>query len=357
MIRILLGLILAAGMVQAQSATNPAPAAPPANAPQAAPTPAPVVAPGDAVITIHGLCSDAEKKAAGADANSCTTVITKQQYEDLLQSIVAPGAPAPPVTRDLAERYVELLTVSNAAEQAGIEKDPASQEYFRLRRMQALAARYGLELQAQYANPTQDEIETYYQKNLSQYEEVKLDRVFIPRTNPSAQNKDDFAKSAAAAAIDARDRVAKGEDPAQAEKEAYATLGLTSQPMKTDAGGMMRRNMFPPDESDDIFSLKPGDVSKIHDEPAGITFFKVESKDTVPLDKVKDEISHTVAQQDLQDRVKEITGSVHADYNDQYFPPAPPSAPPGDQQVPPSPPAAAPAPAPAPAPAQPKSNP
>lgn len=354
MIRILLGLILAAGIVQAQSATNPAPVAPPASAPQSAPPAAPVVAPGDAVITIHGLCSGAKKNTAAADASSCTTVITKEQYDNLLQAISTPGAPAPPVTRDLAEKYVQMLTVSNAAEKAGMENDPVAKEYLRLRRIQALAARYGLELQAQYAHPAPVEVQAYYQKNLSQYDEVHLARVFIPTNDPSIKNKDDFAKSAASAIADARDRVAKGEDPDQAEKEAYATLGLTSEPIRTDIG-TERRNMFPPEQADEFFSLKPGEVSKIYNETAGITFFKVVSRDTVPLDQVSVEIARTVAQQNLQDKINEITGSVHADYNDRYFnpPPPAPNAPSGAQQGQPS----TPAPAPAPVPAQPKSNP
>ena len=356
MIRILLGFILAAGIIQAQSATTPAPAPPPANAPQAASPSTAVVAPGDAVITLHGLCTGAEKNAGAADANSCTTVITKEQYDNLLHAISVPGAPAPPVTRELAAQYVQMLVVSDAAKKAGIENDPVAREYLRLRQIQALATRYGAELQAQYAHPAPEEIQAYYQKNISQYQQVKLDQVSIPKSNPSAKNKDDFAKSAAAAAADARDRVAKGEDPDQAEKEIYATLGLTSQPGKTDFG-VKRINMFPPDESNDIFSLKPGEVSKIHDEPLNIVFFKVESFVAVPLDQVRDQIAGAVAQQDFQGKIDEITGSVHADYNDQYFKPAPPPptpfSPPGAQQGRPS----TPAPAPAPAPAQPKANP
>jgi hypothetical protein len=339
MMRILLGLILAAGIAQAQSTTNPAP---PANAPQAVPPTTAVVAPGDAVITLHGLCTGAEKNAGAADANSCATVITKEQYDNLLHAISVPGAPAPPVTRELAEKYVQMLIVSNAAKKAGVENDPVAREYLRLRQIQALAMWYGLELQAQYAKPAPEEIQAYYQKNISQYQQVKLDQVSIPKSDPSAKNEDDFAKRAAAAAADARDRVAKGEDPDQAEKEIYATLGLTSQPGKTDFG-VKRRNMFPPDESDDIFSLKPGEVSKIHDEPLNIVFFKVESMDAVPLDQLRDQISGAVAQQNFQDRINEITGSVHADYNDQYFKPSPPPptpfAPPGAQQGGPSAPA------------------
>lgn len=358
MIRILLGLVLAAGICQAQSTATPAPAAPPASAPQAAAPAAPVVAPGDAVITIHGLCTDAAKNAPAADASSCVTVITKEQYDHFLQSIVGPGAPPPPNTPDLAAKYVQLMTVANAAERAGIEKDPASQEYFRLRRLQALAARYGLVLQADYAKPAPEEIEAYYQKNLSQYQEVKLNRIFIPKSNPSAQNKDDFAKSASAAAADVRDRVAKGEDPDQAQKEAYTTLGITSQPMKTDTGAV-RRNMFPQEQADEIFSLKAGEVTKVEEEPGGFTIFKVVSTDTMPLDQVKDEISSTVSQQDLQNKLKEITGSVHTDYNDQYFKgvaaPMFPGGAGGAPQAQPSVPVASPTPAPDVA--QPKRNP
>src|SRR5262249_25948501 len=96
---------------------------------------------------------------------------------------------------------------------------------------------------------------------------------------------------------------------------------------------------------------------------AGYTIYKVESRDFMPLDKVKDEISREIGRTNLEAKNKEINTGIHAELNESYFGPAtpPPSAvPPGSPaRVTPPPSAATPAPAPAssPVPAQPAASP
>jgi hypothetical protein len=355
MTRILCGIVLIAAAARAQNpppSTAPTPpaaisapqAAPSAPAQPATPPPAPV-APNDPVITIHGLCDKT------ADANSCTTVVTKEQYDSLLRSLTPPGQQPPPPTVQLAQQYVQLLAISDAAKKAGVENEPDYQDYLRLQEMRALAQRYRFDLQAQYSKPSDAEIQDYYHKHQYDYQEVKLRRVYIPNTSPSAQDKDAFKKKAEAAATDAHDRIARGEDPDQAEKEAYTALGLTSEPLKTDIG-MQRRTTLPQELAVEIFALDPGGITKVNDEPSGYTMFKVDAKDTQPLDKVKPEIANLLARQDLDDKWNSITSSIHADYNNNFFTPPPPAAL-APAQPKPAQPSPSPAPAPAPAPSKP----
>jgi parvulin-like peptidyl-prolyl isomerase len=322
---------------QPPSATTP-PATPKApGAPQASSDAAAVPA-TEPVITIQGVCAStparktgtaaAAKTPAGTRAGeSCKTLVTKTQFEDLL-SAVNPNNQniAPAMRRNLAQAYVELLTFTQAAQKAGVDKDPKFAEVMRLVRMRTLEDFYRRNLEEKYRTPPASEVQTYYSQNLPKYEEIKLSRIFIPAKNPSAASKDDWEKKAAQLANDVRDRAAKGEDFEKLQKEAYTTLGLTITPPSTTVGNR-RRGMLAPQEEQELFALKAGEVSKLEQEPAGYIIYKVESKQTVPLDQVKDEISRELFRQKMDSQLKSITAAVHADFNDKYFgPPNPPQA-------------------------------
>lgn len=313
---------------QQPAATNPPPAPKPAVSPETSNAEA-ALSPAQPVITIDGVCSitpakktNAAKPARTTASPACKTLITKAQFEKLLAA-VSPGNAkiAPAMRRNLAQAYVELLTFNQAAEEAGVDKDPNFAEVMRLVRMRTLEDFYRRRLEEKYRNPPAAELQSYYDQNLKKYEEIKLSRIFIPAKNPSSTNKDDWEKKAEQEAKEIHDRAAKGEDFDKLQKEAYTTLGLTIAPPSTSAG-TRRRGAFSPKDEQELFALKAGDVSKLEQEPAGFIIYKVESRETLPLDQVKAEISSTLYTEKMQAQLKSVMASVHADFNDQYFGPA-----------------------------------
>lgn len=220
--------------------------------------------------------------------------------------------------RNVAQAYVELLAFAQAAEKAGVENDPKFKEQLRLMRLQALASIYRHDLEDKNKNLPPQEIQAYYNQNLPKYEEIKLSRIFIPAKNPSSPAKDDWEKKAEQEANDIHDRAAKGEDFEKLQKEAYTSLGLTIAPPNTSVG-TRRRGMLTPTEEQELFALKPGDVSKVEQEPAGFIIYKVESRQTLPEEQVKDEISRELFRQKMESQMKSVTSNVKADFNDQYF--------------------------------------
>jgi len=309
--------------------------------------PGSALAPTDAVITIKGLCTGTarpvvgktagQKPAAAASSKACTKVIPKEEFDAIMDAVGQPGQVIPPNARQrLAQNYVDLLAVADAARKAGMENSPKFQASMRLMRLQKLAELYSRDLQEKYRNPSPEEIEAYYRQNLPKYEEVKLRRIFIPKNNPSAQNKEEFEKKAQGTANELRERAAKGEDPDALQKEANTTLGLTTPPMKTDLGAR-RRGMLPAQLEAEVFSLKPGEVGKVDEESSGYMIYKVDSKQTAPLDQtLKNEISRDLFRQKMESAMKGITGAVHTDFNEKYFGPtnAPAAAVPGAPAVP-----------------------
>ncbi len=334
MTRIMLTLALAAAAAMAHAQGTPAmhptaTATPPPAAgdktPAAPQTEAVQLPPDQAVITIHGVCD----KSAGKKGE-CATTITRAQFDRLVSAVNngrPPLAAAP--RRALALKYVELLALVQAAAEAGIESDPMFQEAVRLDRLQKMSEFYLRTLDQKSRNVSDEEIAAYYKQNSIRYEELVLSRIFLPRNNPSAKDKDAWEKSVAKAAEDVRVKAAQGANLETLQKETYTALGLTMAPPPVSMGAR-RKGMMPIQEEEAVFPLKPGEVSGVIAGPTSFAIYKLESRKAIPPDRVKDEITREIQHQKLEALTKAVTGGAHGDLNDQYFgPPPPPAAAPG----------------------------
>lgn len=351
-------LLLLTSFAVAQTTTPAAqaPAAPqqkPAAAPSAKPAPGPeiqkaepaeaAVAEDAPVITIDGVC---EKPAA--NPADCKTVVTRAQFEKML-AMVAPsraGMPTqfpPAVKRNMATQYSQLLTVASAAEKEGVENSPQAQELLKFARLQALAQAFTRQLQ-QKVEPTDAEIQTFYSENSAKLEQVILDRIFIPKTSEAA--KPASAKKPAGSATKAaggavkeasantaftekaeklRQRAVAGEPFDKLQKEAIQGSNFPSAP---DTRMAAQKGTLPPDQ-ESVFSLKPGEVSKVFNEPSGAYIYKMVSKGPIPLAQVKDEIKQRLTQEKMQAAMEAVLKSSKPVLSEQYFGPAPvaPTAP------------------------------
>lgn len=304
------------------------------------------VPPATTVITIHGVCEPhksalaAEPVASPASAQ-CTTTISREQFDKVMSLVMPAGRPEQPgMRRTLAQRYVELLAIAEAAEKAGVEKSPE----FELLRLRALTEAYQRSLDEKYRNPPQADLDAYYKAHKDDFQSVTLRRIYIPKGDPGKPSapqdeKSAFGKKAAEVADNIRERAAKGEDLDALQKDAYSKLGLTVTPPSTQVGPV-RKGALPPAVDKEIFALSPGGIYKT-DEPTAFIIYKAESKQTLPVESVKDEISRTLLRQKMEGTLKNITESVKADYNDTYFGPGTPMPHlPPDKVPPPTPPGA-----------------
>lgn len=337
MMRILVTLLLAAASAGAQTQSTGAPAgqsAPPQAKPETprpvTPAQAPVAHPeavgtNDAVITVHGFCPG----ASGKSGDACTTLITKEQFEKIVGAVNQAGAPMPPTAiRNLAERYVQILVFADAAEKLGLDRDPKFQELMRVVRLNSLSEAYHRSAEAKYRTPADTDVQSYYDKNIAKFEQVKLGRVFIPRVNPKAPREglDDFEQRAQKLANDMRERAAKGEDLDKLQQEAYRTLGLATPSLNTDLG-TRRRGSLPQGVERDVFALKSGEVTRVEPEPAGFQFYKLQGRDTLPLAQVKNEIIAALHKDSLDAANKSVLDPIHTDLNETYFGPKSSGAP------------------------------
>lgn len=308
------------------------------------------------VITIDGVCDislngtakaaapahlsasrNASAKTATAQSpTSCKTQITRAEFEKLLKA-VAPNAPVT-VNRQIATRYVQLLTAANEGVKLGITKDPEYEEQLAISRLQVLAQTAERKLQTEAANVSETDEKSYYDQNPSAFEEVTLTRIFIPRSpstvSANSQEQSQASSSDPQAIADAaRKDLASGEDPENVEKKAYEQLKNTTAPPSTKFGSR-RRGSLPPAQEAKIFALNQGDVSEVFSDSIGYTIYKLDSKKQLPFDQVKDDIKRRLTQQHLEDSRQKITSASKAEYNDTYFGPETGASRPAPPRVP-----------------------
>ncbi len=308
-----------------------APAAPPTSVAPANATPdtkapeTPKIPPDAPVITIQGLCDNPPPdKTAGSN---CKTVVTRAEFEKLVDAVAPTMAPS--ARRQLATSYANVLMMDHEAHKMGLDQGSRFETLMKAKRMEVMAQELGRTIQEKAAQVPDKDIEDYYHKNSVAYEEADLQRLYIPHTKqlepPKEKLSDEDAKKRQQAAEEAmkkeaeslRARAAAGEDFAKLQDEAYAAAGIKAKP-PSPGMGKVRRTSLPPDQAS-VMDLKPGEISQLISNPSAYFVYKVGEKDTLPLDKVREEIYRTLRQQRLQDSMQAIQQSATPTFDENYF--------------------------------------
>jgi hypothetical protein len=349
----------------------------------AAPPDTAAAVPADApVLTVKGVCPATPKTATMAKAGAaksasapaktspgdCKTVITKAEFEKLASGI-APNM-TPQLRRQLASVLPRLIAMSDAAKKKGLEKSPRYEETLKFAKMQILTNELQRNIQEEAAKVPPTEVEAYYKEHPEAYEQYNLDRLFVPRTKqPEAEAKDadkeeklteeqQKAKEAeektkeeqgeqemTKLADTLRARAVAGEDFMKLQKEAFEAAGMKIESPTVNLP-KLRRTGLPPAHAA-VFDLKVGEVSQVISDTGGHYIYKVNSKDALPLDQVKDEIHNTLQSKRSKDAMEKYQSSFTVETNDMYF------GPPGQGGMHPTPPPRMPNPHMAPGPIQP----
>jgi parvulin-like peptidyl-prolyl isomerase len=317
----------------------PQPSAPPAAAEPGKPAtsgsapaaPQVEVGPNDTVLTLKNFCADTKQQG-----DSCKTVITRAQFDKLADALQPNMSPA--IRRNLANKYTIMLRMSTEAEKRGLDKQQKFEETMRFARMQILSGELSHALQEDAGKISDEELEDYYKKNPSSYEQATLAKVFIPLTKqvpppappkpgtkaaPVPATPTEVQRKAGEQAMkkvsdDLHAQMAKGEDPDKLQKEAFAAAGLPGNPPKTQME-KVRRNTLPATHKT-AMDLKPGEVSEVFSDPSGYYIYKMVSKEAMPLDSVKIEIRSALSSKRYRDSMESFQNNV--EMNDAYFGPS-----------------------------------
>jgi len=319
-------LIAAVAWTQVKSATpaaasNVAPAPGQAEKGGQGTSPAANIAPDAAVLTIKGLCTDASNAATRSSNPGCETIITRDQFEKLVEVL---HAEKDSQTRlQLATAYPQLLVLAHEAERRGVDKEARFQERLRFARVQILSQELTRELREETARVSEKDIADYYRENSGEFEEVTVERIVIPnRPQKDLPNAEAGGKPAEDAMTTEAEllhtRAVQGESFTKLQKDAYDFAGASGDSEPNPKMDKMRRRGLPLTHAS-VFDLKPGQVSAVISDATGHYIYKVDAKEVAPLDRVKQEIIIVLRRQQMQNAMQAIQRPFTTDVNKTYF--------------------------------------
>jgi bifunctional DNA-binding transcriptional regulator/antitoxin component of YhaV-PrlF toxin-antitoxin module len=316
------------------------------------------ISPTAAVLTIQGVCaaqpktatakgSTAKPASAKPAAADCKTVITKAEFEKLAAALAPNPNPEiktinPQVKRQLANVLPRDMAMSEAAKKKGLENEPQYAQMMKFARMQILAALLQRQIQAEAARISEGDVQKYYNEHADNFEQFTVERLFVPR-NPQIQSdpkdeekgeklteeqqkaKQEAEKAKMEAgeqsmtklAEDLRARAAAGEDFTKLQKEAFDASGMKiASPTVTLP--RLRRTGLPAAHAA-VFDLKPGEVTQVINDAGGHYIYKLEEKNQMPLEQVKEEIHSKLQNYRTREMMEKINGSYMVETNEAYF--------------------------------------
>ena len=312
-------VLLCATLAAAQGAPGSTPQRP------ATPAPAPgVVAADAAVITVEGYCAATESgkvQLQSALAPPCKMVITREQFERLAKALYPQNTPAD-MSR-FAHAYAQYLVAGNDAVKLGLDKDPETSILMDYMRLQVLSTVLQHHYRDEVEKISDGEMQKYYNDNVAQFEEVQVERIYVPKTL-DGQKQDEAAVKALSEKL--RGRAVAGEAFDTLQKEAYGSSKQAPPPTKV---GPVRRGTMNATLESQIFALKVGDISQVIDEPNGCYIVRMVGRHTLSFTDVKDQIQKQLEQQKFSQLMKGVM-ELQPVLNPAYFNPPPPQG-----QVPP----------------------
>jgi len=283
------------------------------------------LAPDAPVITISGFCDNPPADVTAA--SNCKTVITRAQFEKVIDAI-QPNMSAR-ARREFALRYSDALVMAKKAEQLGLDKGANYEEQMKFARIQVLFRELNKAIQEKASQISDKDIEDYYYNNKARFEKAEMDRIFVPKARQLAAPSDttlsdadrqersqESERTMKKEAESLLARAVAGEEFATLQADAYQVAGIKNSVPNTSM--VIRRSSLPPNQVS-AMDLKPGEVSSVLTDPAGYVIYKVKAKDVLPLDQSRDEIKVTLRSQRMQDEMRAIQGSATPALDEVYF--------------------------------------
>lgn len=273
------------------------------------------VPPETTVLTIDGICPGQDSPTAKTTA-ACKTVLTRSEFEKLVAAV--DPAMSPKQKAQFAGSYARYLMFARAARKQGLDKDPRFQKLVELTELQLLAQTYVQALQDKSKQISPEEVDKFYRENSRLFEVGNFLRIYVPAAAQTDENGSEGSKHTdmKAAAERIRTRAAGGEDFTRLQQEAFEAAHMESPP-PVSAEKLSRGRLAP--ELQVVFDLKPGDVSPVLASSNAYFIYKLVSKETSPLEAVKEEAERTVQTRRLDEAMKNVLGSAKVSLNEEYF--------------------------------------
>ncbi len=340
--RILLILILAAGVISAGCGREEDPAAPPAPDPRAEVAPDAMVARVEGTeITgamlnqqLNALIQQYSMQIPPEQLQQLRPMLRQQAVESLInqdlllrealrQGVTPTEAEIDAQIEEIVAQFPSRAEFESQLGMAGMTMDTLREDIRGNLKIQKLVeGQFPPDIEA-----TDEEIETFYFENLDQFEQpeqIEASHILI-QTTPGETEESRAAKRGQLEAL--RERIEEGEDFAELAREASEDVG------SADRGGHLGffgRGQMIPEFEEAAFALEPGELSEIVETQFGYHLIQVSDKrdaGTAPLEEVSEQIGMFLTGQRQQEVIGAYLTRLREGADIQYgpgFQPAPP---------------------------------
>jgi hypothetical protein len=266
--------------------------------------------------------STAEKKPAASTNRIVMKVggvpVTEADFEAMIGDIEPqPRDPDDPDAvsksrRRMGEDYAAVMMLSQQALANHMDQSPEIRHQLAINRMQILSDAQFNSLLSQ-TKPSAEEINQYYSAHRSDFDRVKVRRLFIWKTGPGSANSKGLSPEAARARAES---IVHGSDDAGklAEELKDASEGLLdSEPV------VFVRGALSPELEKIAFSLKPGEWAEGEETKDRLMLLQLVEHDQRPLAEVSSLIERRVQNRKLDARLDELKKKTGIWLDEQYF--------------------------------------
>ena len=208
--------------------------------------------------------------------------------------------------------YASVLMLSQQAVANHLESSPEVAQQLAIARMQALSDAEFAALMRQ-AQPTFEEVSQYYSAHLSDYDEVRIRRLFIWK-----QRKDRPALSSQAARTRA-EQIRKECAAGTSEEKLSDDLRKSEEGMLDRGPLSFSRGELSPEMEKVAFALKEGEWSEVEDNPARLLLIQLIKRDRRQLGEVKSQIEKSLQGERMQALLDDLKKKASIWMDERYF--------------------------------------
>ena len=296
---ILLALVAVAGCAQETVGTNPAPS------------------------SANSVSSSSQAASLGSDRvilKVGNLQVTEGEFESRISAIEGQGGdPDKGVSekdrRKLGDDYASVLMLSQQAVASHLDSSPEVSRQLAIARMQVLSDAEFASLMSQ-AKPTFEEVSQYYSAHLSDYDQVRIRRLFIWKRRDNSKDGTVVSSQAARARADQiRQAYASSTDVKKLSADLIKSGDgmLDPEPLTFSRGGLS------PAIEKVAFALKEGEWSEAQDTPAAFLLIQLVKRDRRQLGQVSSSIEKNLQGQKLEAILDDLKKKAGIWMDQQYF--------------------------------------
>jgi len=240
--------------------------------------------------------------------------ITEGVFEQYVSDLETAQGPADLSRKSIADNYSSLLMLSQMAKANHLQDTPQVQRQLAIDRMQILSNAQFMKLKEQ-AKPTPQQIKSYYDAHLDDYDVVKIKRVFI-MGNPNATSGNFTPAQAKALADKVKQAIASKQDVfviLKSAKHGTTDVVADDQPLT------FQRGELPPQMDKASFGLSEGQWTQMADGPNEFVFIQLVNKSRKDLNDVSSQIEKTLQADNLRDELKTLKEKTGIWMDEEYF--------------------------------------